>query len=272
MILEMIENILVAPETNIYEKSNALHELSLKRIYFSSPTQLVKIISVLANIIDSDPSPEVRAAALDIMKRIISLELEAETEQGKPIIDLFAVNTILQESERQIEIDANKSIARENKENAEEIARHEEVLRILLLLILLDAGPASPDVDELLLLFFLVAGPDPPPQGMLLLLILFLVLLDAESDIQSKIIINTIDITRSISTSSYSQEKWKPNDIKIHMLGDNTQPPIMKFLGSVTNAENEEHIRVLANRIVAKIEDQMSQKLLSSPEFTPTEG
>ncbi|MDP9127839.1 MAG: hypothetical protein M3N08_06245 [Pseudomonadota bacterium] len=113
MVLDMIERLLDEPKMGVREKLDELRELSTQRIAFDSPDQAVKIISALAAVITSDPSPEVRVAALHAMERMIALEEKAEAEHSRPGVDWRTIEIILREAKNKTVLDVLPVAARD---------------------------------------------------------------------------------------------------------------------------------------------------------------
>lgn len=61
-------------------------------------------------------------------------------------------------------------------------------------------------------------------------------------------------------------------DMKIHVAEENTEQQIIKFLRSFSDTENDEHVRVLATRIISKIEKLMAPKAQKLSKFTLRES
>jgi hypothetical protein len=192
MVLDMLENILADPEMDIQEKLGQLYALSVWHTFFDSPEQVVRIISVLANIIASDPSPKVRTAALGVMEQIIALEEKAEAEQGKPTIDWRTVDVLLREAKKQTKLDIKEAAVFAARPNAMQAIKPKPFVT------------ASPDAS-------IASAPAPVA------------------------------------------ERPQPCGVKIPAMEKNPEPPIMQFLRSVADTDNEEHIRALAKRIIARI-------------------
>lgn len=220
LVLEMLENILADPEMDLHAKLDQLHELSIGHTFFDSPQQVVTIISVLAEIIASDSNPEVRAASLGVMEQIIALEEKAELEQGKPTIDWRVVNVMLHAAKKQEKLDTEEAVLLSTQENA------------------------MLDVQKMAL------------ESSLKIKAVELQLETLKLDPVIKVIAKPGVVLSPTVTS----ERPRVQGVTPPILEKGAEPPIMKFLRSVADTDNEEHIRALASRIITKIENLTSLK------------
>lgn len=67
-------------------------------------------------------------------------------------------------------------------------------------------------------------------------------------------------------------ERPQPHGIKPPAAEEKPEPPIMKFLRSVANTDDQEHIRELATRVIAKIQNLTAQESPLPSALTLTEG
>ena len=189
--LEMIEHIRDDRTMDIQKKLAHLNELCLEHVSFHEPGEALKVIAILGGIISSDPNPEVRAAALQVMERMIALEEKAENEQHRAAIDWCKVDVLLSHAKQQTEQAPLAVAAQGNPESVMAIAEQTPTLPII----------ASPRVAE-----------RPQPAG--------------------------------ATTPA---------------LEDAVEPPILKFLRSVAGTDSDANIRLLADRVMARIANLTNQ-------------
>jgi cell division protein ZapA (FtsZ GTPase activity inhibitor) len=233
MVLDMLANILADSKIDIYKKLDQLHELSVERTIFDSPEQVVKIISVLANIISSDPDSEVRLAALGVMEQMIALEEKAEAEQGKPVIDWRTVNVLLRAARQQTEQDTEAAALINTQQKSTAAIKQKSHICMPLQI------------------------PRPEP-GLKAVKLESFVAINAHSPI--------MQVPMPLTDAP------RPRGMKPTPVEEKYEPPIMKFLRSVADTDEEEHIRALATRIIVKIENLTSLKLLTPLPPTLIEG
>jgi hypothetical protein len=255
-VLEMIGGILNTPKMDIHTKLAALRELCVERITFDSPEQAVKIISALADIISSDPEPEVRIAALEAMERMISLEQKAEAERGKPVIDWRTVNVLWREAKKQTELDIIPVAARSGAPAPESPSPPPEVAPEVF-------ASESPEFPE----GHAPSSNDISPQEAALLAVQE----NAVAAVKQAHVPIAPPSPEMLAAGPIA-DRPQPSGAKTPAVEEKAEPPIMKFLRSVADTDNEEHIRVLANRIIEKIETLTALKPPTPQTPAPTEG
>jgi hypothetical protein len=117
--LKMVETMRRAGKMDIQKKLDQLHELGVERIILDSPEQAFKIIAMLGNIISSNPSSEVRVAALEAMEHMIALEEKAELEHGKKAVYWLAVDLLLSHAKQETEMSGPEAPSPRDEGNAE---------------------------------------------------------------------------------------------------------------------------------------------------------
>jgi hypothetical protein len=81
--------------------------------------------------------------------------------------------------------------------------------------------------------------------------------------------IDELGVVTSIALASLpDDERPPPRHVKTPLMEEKIEPPIMKFLRSVANADDEEIIRKLAQRIILKIETLTNLKPPSTSVLT----